>query len=146
MRLFVVVIWYAAAAITKPDSGNLRRNDRIDERVLDTRKLMVLCLRQIQTVRRVRQIFTVFVSLQILDVLTTLLGLSLGAGESSVFVAKLIQSGPVSGLLLSKAIALSLAMWALVANRERLVRFVNFWFAALVGWNLLVISVARSRL
>jgi len=107
---------------------------------------MVLCLRQIQTVRRVRQIFTVFVSLQILDVLTTLLGLSLGAGESSVFVAKLIQSGPVSGLLLSKAIALSLAMWALVANRERLVRFVNFWFAALVGWNLLVISVARSRL
>jgi len=108
-------------------------------------KNMLRHLRQLQSVRRIRQIVTVFVCLQILDVLTTLLGLSLGAGESSIFVAKLMRSGPISGLLCSKALAISLAVGALIGNRERVVRFVNFWFVGVVGWNLLIISVARAQ-
>lgn len=106
---------------------------------------MVQHIHQFQAVPRVRQIVVVFICLQVLDVLTTLVGLRFGAAESSVFVARLIQSGPVSGLLLSKAIALFLATAALVAKRERLLRFVNFWFASVVGWNLIIITIARSR-
>jgi hypothetical protein len=107
---------------------------------------MIQHIRQLQAVRRVRHIVVVFVCLQILDVLTTLVGLRFGAAESSIFVARLMQSSPVTGLLLSKAIAFSLAMGALGANRERLMRFVNFWFAGVISWNLLIIGIARSRL
>ncbi len=95
---------------------------------------------------RLRQILTVFFGLQILDVLTTLVGLRYGAQESSIFVARLLQFGPVAGLLLSKAIAVFLAIVAIQFERERLVRFVNLWFTAVVGWNLLVILKASSAL
>jgi hypothetical protein len=99
-------------------------------------------LRERGAMRRVRQILTVFLCLQILDVLTTLFGLRLGASESSIFVGRLLQFGPVTGLVLSKVLALGLATAALMFNRERLVRFVNFWFVAVVGWNLVIITVA----
>ena len=45
---------------------------------------------------------TAFVTLQVLDILTTLIGLRMGARETSVFIGRLIQIGPVAGLLLSK--------------------------------------------
>ena len=95
--------------------------------------------------RRVRQILTIFFCLQVLDVLTTLLGLSAGASEGSIFVARLLQLGPVTGLVLAKAIATALAAGALLLRRERLVRCINLWFVALVGWNLVIISLASSR-
>src|SRR3954471_18967576 len=99
-------------------------------------------LRQLSAVRKVQQIATVFLCLQVLDVLTTLLGLRLGAGESSIFIARLLSFGPVAGLLASKVLAIGLAGAALLSHRERLVRFVNFWFVVVVGWNLVVISLA----
>ena len=88
---------------------------------------------------RLRQIFTVFVLLQILDALTTLVGLRYGATESSIFVAQLLRFGPVTGLMICKGFALCLATTAIAFGRERLVRFVNFWFAGVVGWNVLII-------
>ena len=42
---------------------------------------------------------SVFVFLQILDVLTTLIGLHLGAGEASLFIAHLMRIGPVPALI-----------------------------------------------
>jgi hypothetical protein len=99
-------------------------------------------LRERGAMRRVRQLLTVFLCLQVLDVLTTLSGLRLGASESSIFVGRLLQFGPVTGLVLSKIVAVMLATAALLFNRERLVRFVNFWFVAVVGWNLVIITVA----
>ena len=96
------------------------------------------------TVRRVRQIVTVFFCLQVLDVLTTLFGLRVGATEGSFFVARLLQFGPVTGLVISKALAMCVAMAALLSNRERPVRFVNFWFVAIAGWNLVVINLALT--
>ena len=74
--------------------------------------------------------------LQILDVLTTIVGLRLGAVEGSPFVSQLLRCGTVSGLIFAKAIACVLAGSALLRNRERLLRIVNFWFVAIVGWNL----------
>ena len=88
---------------------------------------------------QVRRILLVFLCLQLLDMLTTVIGLRFGAGESSFFVARLLRFGPMPGLLLSKAFALFFALTALSYNRQRLIRFVNFWFAGVVAWNLLVV-------
>jgi hypothetical protein len=89
----------------------------------------------------VRQILTVFMCLQILDVLTTIVGLNLGAKEGNLFVAQLLRCGTIPGLLCAKGIACLLAATALLRNRQRLLRLVNFWFVAVVGWNLLIIAL-----
>jgi hypothetical protein len=88
---------------------------------------------------------TVFVALQTLDILTTLIGLRMGAGESSFFLARLMRMGPVAGLLISKLFAVFLIAAALRMRRPRIVVFVNFWFAAVVTWNLAMILVVQSR-
>jgi len=85
---------------------------------------------------------TVFFALQTLDVLTTLIGLHMGAREASVFIGRLLQLGPVSGLLISKCFAIILASAALAFRRPRVVVFLNYWFAALIAWNLYTILSA----
>lgn len=89
---------------------------------------------------------TVFFSLQALDVLTTLIGIRLGASEGSIFVSRLMALGPLEGLLISKLFAVLLVMSALRLKRPRLVVFLNYWFAALIAWNLFtIISAGLSR-
>ena len=87
----------------------------------------------------VRRMLTAFFCLQALDIATTLVGLHLGANESSFFVARLLRFGPLAGLVLSKGLSLFLAATALLFDRGRVIRFVNFWFVAVVGWNLVII-------
>ena len=82
---------------------------------------------------------SVFFGLQALDVLTTLIGLHLGAHEASLFVGRMLAIGPVAGLLISKCFAVILAAAALAFQRPRVVVFLNDWFAALIAWNLLTI-------
>jgi hypothetical protein len=82
---------------------------------------------------------TVFFALQALDVLTTLIGLQIGAKEGTVFIARMLELGPLTGLLISKALALTLVAVAFRFKRPRVVVFLNFWFAAVVTWNLMMI-------
>jgi hypothetical protein len=82
---------------------------------------------------------SLFLALQILDVLTTLVGLHLGAQEGSAFIGHLLQTGPVSGLIISKILAAGLAAFAVFLNRKRMLVFLNFWFAAIVAWNVIEI-------
>ena len=88
---------------------------------------------------------TVFVVLQVLDILTTLMGINMGAQEASVFVGQLMHAGPVGGLLLSKIFAVFLVAAALKFKRPRLVVFLNYWFAAVITWNLAMIAIAQLR-
>lgn len=81
----------------------------------------------------------VFFSLQALDVLTTLIGLHLGAKEGSLFVGRLLALGPLVGLLISKCFAIILAAAALAFQRPRVVVFLNYWFAVLIAWNLCIV-------
>jgi hypothetical protein len=80
-----------------------------------------------------------FLGLQILDVLTTLVGLHLGAREGSTFIGQLLKSGPLTGLIISKILAAGLAAFAVFLNRKRVLVFLNFWFAAVVVWNAIEI-------
>jgi len=85
---------------------------------------------------------SVFFSLQALDVLTTLIGLRLGAREASLFVDRMVAIGPVAGLLISKCFAIILAAAALAFHRPRVVVFLNYWFAVLIAWNLVTIFMS----
>ena len=89
-----------------------------------------------------RPSLTVFVALQLLDVVTTLIGLQLGADEGSVFIGRLMSVGPVAALLISKIMAVFLVAAALRFKRPRVVVFVNYWFALVVAWNLVMIVLS----
>jgi hypothetical protein len=81
-----------------------------------------------------------FLYTQVLDVTTTLLGLRLGAAEASPAVRYLIALGgtPLTGLLLSKAVAL-LLLGVAWYYRPRVITKINYFYAALTVWNLSVL-------
>ncbi len=83
--------------------------------------------------------FQIFVYLQLLDLLTTLVGFKVGAAEASPFIRVLMHVGPAAGVVLSKLISLGLGLICLYTKRLRLIRWMNLWFGALVVWNLFII-------
>lgn len=86
-----------------------------------------------------------FLYLQVLDFLTTIVGLRLGLVEISPFIRWLMGGGVVAGALLSKLMAVALAGFCVWRQRRRLIEWVNYWYAALVIWNLSIIWVALAR-
>src|SRR5215510_5414530 len=88
----------------------------------------------------------VFIYLQVLDLLTTLVGFRLGASEASPFIRMLMFAGPTVGVVLSKAIAVGLAGLCLYLKKDHLIRWVNYWYGALVLWNVMILLVAHGRM
>jgi hypothetical protein len=80
----------------------------------------------------------VFIYLQLLDLLTTLVGFRLGAGEASPFIRLLMHAGPTTGVIVSKLVALALGGICVHANKLNLIRWVSYWYAVLVVWNLMI--------
>jgi|GEM_PF-725380 len=86
-----------------------------------------------------------FLYLQVLDLLSTLIGFSLGNTEASPFIRILVRWGPVSGLIVSKLIAIGLVALCFALKRTRLIPVINIWYAVLVLWNLyLVLTVLNG--
>ena len=83
--------------------------------------------------------YQLFVYLQFLDLLTTLLGVRLGLQELSPFVRRLMRVDPTIGLVASKLLAILLGGYCLWAHRDRIIHWINYWYAALVAWNLTII-------
>ncbi len=81
--------------------------------------------------------------LQVLDALTTLIGLHMGASEASPFIKWLMQFGwtPAAGVFACKLVALGLAAFCLWAGRRHLIHWITYWFAGLVIWNLGILLV-----
>ena len=89
----------------------------------------------------------IFVYLQLLDFLTTMVGFKLGATELSPFIVKLIHAtSPVWGVAASKVVGLGIGAICLAMNRARIVGWINYWYAGIVVWNLCMILQAGSRL
>jgi len=82
---------------------------------------------------------SLFVALQVLDLLTTMIGLQMGAAEGSVFIGRLIQTSPMSGLLIAKIVAVILVALAVKFRRPRIIVVLNYWSALVVAWNLVMI-------
>lgn len=87
-----------------------------------------------------------FIYLQILDFMTTLVGLELGLSEASPFIRWLMEVGPAVGLVASKLIAFSLAGLCLWLNRRHIIQWINYWYAGLVVWNLGLILLTIQSL
>jgi len=85
-----------------------------------------------------------FVYLQVLDLLTTLIGFRVGAAEASPFVRSLMHAGPAFGVCLSKLIALAIGAVCVYANKWRALEWITLGSAVLVAWNLMVIFVTAS--
>ena len=81
----------------------------------------------------------IFLYLQLLDLLTTLVGFKVGAAEASPFIRVMMHAGPALGVLSSKALALALGGVCVYQKRMHLIRWVSYWYGALVIWNLAVI-------
>ena len=81
----------------------------------------------------------VFLCLQLLDALTTLVGFRFGLGEASPFVRMLVHAGPLAGLLTDKALAVFLAVICVWSGRSRIIGRVNYWYTGLAAWNVLLI-------
>ncbi|MGD0496814.1 MAG: DUF5658 family protein [Bryobacteraceae bacterium] len=90
-------------------------------------------------------VYQVFIYLQVLDLLTTLIGLRLGASEASPLIRVLMHAGPATGVLLSKLVALALAGICVWANKRHLIRWATYWYGGLVVWNLMVMLAASGR-
>ena len=85
----------------------------------------------------------VFIVLQVLDFLTTLIGLRMGGSELSPFISWLMQAtSPVMGLTAVKLLGFGLAGFALWSQRGRILHTVNYVFAAIVVWN--VFNILRA--
>jgi hypothetical protein len=87
----------------------------------------------------------IFVYLQLLDLLTTLVGFRMGASEASPFIRLLMHAGPATGVALSKVIALGLGALCVYLKKQHLIRWASYWYGALVVWNLVVILSAPGR-
>ena len=91
-------------------------------------------------------IVRIFLFLQLMDFLTTIVGFRLGASEASPFIAKMIHlSSPAAGVAASKLIAVGIAVMCMLADRLRLLKLVNIWYGALVLWNLAIITTIFVR-
>lgn len=88
----------------------------------------------------------VFIYLQLLDLLTTLLGLRLGAVEASPFVRLLMHAGPAAGIAASKILALALGAFCVYTKRIGLIRVAAYWYGGLVAWNLIVLLAMPGHL
>jgi len=80
-----------------------------------------------------------FLYLQLLDFLTTMVGIQLGLSESSPFIRWMMTANPTVGLAASKVVAVLIAGICIATNRPNLIKWVNVWYAALVVWNLCLI-------
>jgi hypothetical protein len=89
-------------------------------------------------------IIQVFVYLQLLDLLTTLVGFKLGATEASPFIRLLMHAGPAAGVLVSKLLALGLGAICLYYKKNHLIRWVSYWYGGLIVWNLMVLLASPN--
>jgi Domain of unknown function (DUF5658) len=87
-------------------------------------------------------VYQVFIYLQLLDLLTTLVGFKVGVGEASPFIRMMMHAGPTTGVVMSKVLALGLGGFCVWANKAHVVRWISYWYSGLIVWNLTVMLVA----
>ena len=82
-----------------------------------------------------KQLMVWLVLFTVLDMVTTILGLSTGLKEMNPVVWSLIRWAGLNGLLLSKLLAVALAAYFLYSGRLLLLRRVTVLMGVVVGWN-----------
>jgi len=78
-----------------------------------------------------------FFFLQVLDFMTTFVGMRMGGTELSPFTRWLMQWHMVGGLTVVKLIGFVLGGICIWAGKKRVLLWVNYIFAGIVFWNML---------
>jgi hypothetical protein len=81
-----------------------------------------------------------FVFLQVLDVATTLIVLSMGGSENNPLVAHVMALGPVRGLVVTKTLVIAIAAAGALFKMDRGIRRATVAFCAIVAWNISIIA------
>jgi len=89
---------------------------------------------------------TLFIYLQLLDLLTTFLFLMHGVREANPLVRASLQlaGGTLSGLILVKVLAIGVAAFAAVRRYGRALRVANLLFCCVIVWNLLALIASPT--
>jgi hypothetical protein len=95
----------------------------------------------------VRNQLAQFAYLQLLDVLTTLLCMAHQGQETNPLVKLLMHSAgsPMGGLLVTKLLAVGIALYCWRRARAKLLWGVNLFYSAVVVWNLVALLVSHPR-
>jgi hypothetical protein len=98
----------------------------------------------ITAIRTQTNTLAIFIALQCLDVLTTLIFLSKGMAEGNPLMGFALSSAhaPWLGLVASKMIAVMIGHYCYRNGRFRLLRRANAGYSLVVGWNLIGITAA----
>ncbi len=91
-------------------------------------------------------VYQIFVFLQLLDLLTTLVGFRMGAVEASPFIRMLMHVGPAVGVVASKVLALGIGALCVAVNKAHLIRWISYWYGVLIIWNLMVMLAAPGHM
>jgi uncharacterized protein DUF5658 len=82
---------------------------------------------------------SVFILLQMLDLLTTRMALGMGAGEQNPLVSQIMSVAPAYGLFISKLVVVGIAVLGVWMEKSKGIRVANLAFAGVVAWNLTII-------
>jgi len=86
----------------------------------------------------------IFIYLQLLDLLTTLVGFRLGAREASPFIRMLMHVGPAMGVMASKVLSVGLGALCIYLKKNHLILWASYWYCGLVVWNLMVLLASPA--
>ena len=81
--------------------------------------------------------------LQMLDLISTIAFLAHGVDEANPVVRWFLEatSSPAGGLIAAKLMALALGLLAWKTGRRRLLARANMFFAVVVAWNLIMLTI-----
>jgi len=89
-------------------------------------------------------LLSIFVYLQVLDFLTTILFLKLGLPEGNWLVAHLVHWSPLLGVLVAKLATIIVALIAMHYHKIRVMRLANFGYGGVVVWNLVIMILSKT--
>lgn len=89
-------------------------------------------------------LLSIFIYLQILDFLTTILFLKMGLGEANWLVVLLARWSPWLGVMLAKLGTIILALVAVRYHKVRVMRLANLGYGGVVVWNLVCMIFAKA--
>ncbi len=87
-----------------------------------------------------------FVYLQVLDFLTTILFLRMGLRETGWVTGALIHWSPLLGVTVAKSVAIVVGVIAVRLQKDRVMRLANLGYGGVVAWNLLCMILAKPIL
>ena len=96
---------------------------------------------------RMTQLLLQYSYLQVLDFLTTVAFLLNGVREGNPLVRMALEffPSPLGGLLFVKVLAVGLGIYCWQFGKQRLLGRINWYFAAVVAWNLVALIIQTTH-